>query len=176
MFSALSSCVVTLCCSVMLMFDKKKSFFLNAKKRNTMLKNDLPMCLLPALECLNSEWQNGWNFLFIVVGRKNKNIGFCRMSGIATNNTCHFFLVRSQTAIKSFGNIYEDILNLSKLVGNIFCYLIAIQGRLCVAIPDIRHYVLLLFQRSFSPKVINSLSSTLKWWLPIQYIVIYTLL
>ena len=116
-----------------------------------------------------SEWQNGWNFVLFAV-RKKTYYFFNYVGCQVLRQTVHVnIFVRSQTAINLFENTCEDILNLSKVAGNENNNLPAIQQHFCVAIPDIRHYyyTFLIFQSSFSQKLIKSLSSTLKWWLPI---------
>ena len=70
------------------------------------------MCLLPALECLNGRTVE--TLCFLLSERKGKKYNYV---GIATKVHVNIF-VRSQTAINFFENTCEDILNLSKVVGN----------------------------------------------------------
>ena len=71
------------------------------------------MCLLPALECLNGRMDE--TLCFLLLERKGKIFNY-----IGLRQTVHVSIfVRSQTAINLFENTYNDILNLSKVVGNI---------------------------------------------------------
>ena len=100
--------------------------------------------------------------LCFLLSEKKGNI-FSYVGCQVLQQTVHVnIFVRSQTAINLFENTCEDILNLSKVAGNENNTLPAIQQHFCVAIPDIRHNTLLIFQSSFSQKLIRSLSSTLK--------------
>ena len=151
--------IVILCCNA----DVRHflQFFLcYVKKRNKFLKTDFPVCLLPALECLNGRMDE--TLCFLLSERKGNFLKLCRMSGIATNNKRQYFCKKSDCNKFLFENTCEDILNLSKVVRNKNNNLPAIQQHFCVAIPDIRHNTLLIFQSSFSQKLIKLLSSTLK--------------
>ena len=102
--------------AVMLMFD---TFFLllfcAVKKRNKFLKTDFPVCLLPALECLNGRMDE--TLCFLLSERKGKKINYVGCQVL--RQTVHFSIfVRSQIVINLFENTCEDILNLSKMVGN----------------------------------------------------------
>ena len=109
----------------MLMFDTFCSFFVcYVKKRNKFLKTDFPVCLLPALECLNGRMDE--TLYFLLSERKGKFFNYVECQVL--RQTVHVSIfVRSQTAINSFENTCEDILNVSKVVGNIQTKLTAIQ-------------------------------------------------
>ena len=147
------------------MFDTFCSFFgCYVKKRNKFLKTDFPVCLLPALERLNGRMDETLCFL---LSERTDFFFYSYVGCQVLRQTVQVnIFVRSQTAINLFENTCEDILNLSKVAGN-KKKLPAIQQHFCVAIPDIRHNTLLIFQSLFSQKRIKSLSSTLTWWLPI---------
>ena len=85
-------------------------FFGAVKKRNKFLKTDFPVCLLPALKCLNGRMDETLCFLLSEKkGKKNNYVG-CQV----LRQTVHVNIFgRSQTAINLFENTYEDIFNLS---------------------------------------------------------------
>ena len=63
--------------AVMLMFDFFSSFFVcwcYVKKRNKLLKTDFPVCLLPALECLNGRMDE--TLCFLLSERKGKTFNY----------------------------------------------------------------------------------------------------
>ena len=145
--------------AVMLMFD---TFFgaMSRKETNSSKLTFQCVCYLH----LNGRMDETLCFLLSESKGKFFNYVGCQV----LRQTVHVnIFVRSQTAINLFENTCEDILNLSKVAGNYKKKLPAIQQHFCVAIPDIRHNTLLIFQSSFSQKLIKSLSSTLTWWLPI---------
>ena len=73
------------------------------------------MCLLPALECLNDRMDETLCFLLSESNGIFLNYVGCQV----LRQTVHVnIFVRSQTAINLFENTCEDILNLSKVVGN----------------------------------------------------------
>ena len=82
------------------------------------------MCLLPALECLNGRMDE--TFSFLLSERKGKNFNYVGCQVLWQTVHANIF-VRSQTAITLFENTCEDILNLSKVVGNKNNNLTAIQ-------------------------------------------------
>ena len=103
--------------AVMLMFDTFCSCFgaMSRKEKNKFLKTDFPVCLLPALECLNGRMDE--ILCFLLSERKGKTFNYVGCQVL--RQTVHISIfVRSQTAINLFENTCEDILNLSKVVGN----------------------------------------------------------
>ena len=73
------------------------------------------MCLLPALECLNGRMDE--TLCFLLSERKGKKFNYVGCQVL--RQTVHVNIcVRSQIAINLFENTCEDILNLSKMVGN----------------------------------------------------------
>ena len=60
--------------AVMLMFDTFCVCVCYVKKRNKVLKTDFPMCLLPALECLNGRMDE--TFIFLLSERKGENCNY----------------------------------------------------------------------------------------------------
>ena len=103
--------IVILCCNA----DVRHFFWCYVKKRNKFLKTDFPVCLLPALECLNGRMDE--TLCFLLSGRKGKFLNYVGCQVLRQTVHVNIF-VRSQTAINLFENTCEDILNLSKVVGN----------------------------------------------------------
>ena len=73
------------------------------------------MCLLPALECLNGRMDE--TFSFLLSERKAEKFNYVGCQVLRQTVHANIF-VRRQTAINLFENTCEDILNLSKVVGN----------------------------------------------------------
>ena len=85
------------------------------KKRNKFLKTDFPVFLLPALECLNGRMDE--TLCLLLSERKGKM--FNSVGCQVLRQTVHVnIFVRSQTATNLCENTCDDILNLSKVVGN----------------------------------------------------------
>ena len=109
----------------MLMFDTFCSFFVcYVKKRNKFLKTDFPVCLLPALECLNGRMDE--TQCFLLSERKGKRINYAGCQVLRQTVHVNIFVIR-HTAIYLFENTCEEILKLSKVVGNKNNNLTAIQ-------------------------------------------------
>ena len=87
------------------------------EERKKFLKTDFPVCLLPALECLNGRMDE--TLCFLLSERKGKIINYvgCQVLRQTVDVNVNIF-VRSQTAKTLFENTCEDILNLSKMVEN----------------------------------------------------------
>ncbi len=100
------------------------------------------MCLLPALECLNGRMDE--TLCFLLSERKGNIFNYVGCQVLRQTVHVNIF-VRSQTAINVFENTCEDILNLPKVARN-----------------ENNNNTLLIFQSSFSQKLMKSLSSTLK--------------
>ena len=82
------------------------------------------MCLLPALECLNGRMDE--TFCFLLSDRIGEQLYYVGYQVLRQTVHANIF-VRRQTAINLFENTCEDILNLSKVVGNKNNNLTAIQ-------------------------------------------------
>ena len=82
------------------------------------------MCLLPALECLNGRMDE--TFCFLLSERKGEQLYYVGYQVLRQTVHANIF-VRRQTAINLFENTCEDVLNLSKVVGNKNNNLTAIQ-------------------------------------------------
>ena len=101
--------------AVMLMFAPFCSCFgaMSRKEKNKFLKTDFPVCLLPALECLNGIMDE--ILCFLLSERKGKTFNYVGCQVL--RQTVHISIfVRSQTAINLFENTCEDILNLSNKI------------------------------------------------------------
>ena len=94
------------------------------KKRYKFLQTNLPVCLLPVLEYLNGRMDE--TLCFLLSERKGKTFNYVGCQVLRQTVHVNIF-VRSQTAINLFENTCEDILNLSKVVGNKHNNLPAIQ-------------------------------------------------
>ena len=102
--------------AVMLMFNTFCSFFwCYVKKRNKFLKTYFPVCLLPALECLNGRMDE--TLCFLLSERKGIFLNYVGCQVLRQTVHVNIF-VRSQTAINLIENTCEDIPNLSKVAGN----------------------------------------------------------
>ena len=139
--------------AVMLMFTFGGVFGAMSRKTNKVLKTDLPVCLLPSLECLNG--RNDETFWFLLSERNGEKFNYVGCQVLQQTVHANIF-ARRQTAINLFENTCEDILNLMWLGIKIIIYQPYSSTFVSQSLTSD------IIQSSFSQKLIKSLSSTLK--------------